>query len=355
MTSRRHFLGGLLTTGLMPHVGWAETGNPAYLSAARLPSGRYALFGLNGLGEVVFGIPLPGRGHAAAAHPTQALAVAFARRPGRFAMVINCKSGQMVSRLEAPEGHHFYGHGAFSGDGAVLLTTENHFNDARGMIGMWDAKDNYRRIGAMPSGGVGPHELRLMPDGETFLVANGGIETHPDAGRAKLNLPDMRPNLSYLALNGALLEQHQPPVEWHRNSMRHLAVHADGHVAVACQWQGDLAETPPLLATHRRGQPLMFHETGRGLEREMQGYAGSVAFSGNGGEIALTGPRGGVALIFETTGKLRRQLMETDICGVAAGGSDFVFTTGTGRILVGAAQERRVHDCQWDNHLVAIG
>ena len=354
MTSRRGFLGGLLTTGLLPSVSWAETGNPAFLSAARLPSGGYALFGLSDKGDVVFGIPLPGRGHAAAAHPAQALAVAFARRPGRFAMVINCKSGQLVSRLEAPEGRHFYGHGVYSGDGAILFTTENDFDTARGMIGLWDATSNYRRIGEYPSGGVGPHDVRLMPDGDMLVVANGGIETHPDTGRTKLNLAEMRPNLSYLSRDGSLLETVEPPREWRRNSIRHLAVRSDGRVAIACQWQGEVTETPPLLATHQRGGPLAFHDTGRGLERKIRAYAGSVAFSSDETEMAVTGPRGGMALVFGDDGQLRRQLTQDDICGVAPGITDFVFTTGTGRVLIGAAQEWRVHDCQWDNHLVPI-
>ena len=42
------------------------------------------------------------------------------------------------------------------------------------------------RIGELASFGVGPHEVVLMPDGATLVVANGGIRTHPDRDRAKL-------------------------------------------------------------------------------------------------------------------------------------------------------------------------
>lgn len=357
MTTRRSFLAGLLATGLTPRPGWADAGDPAYLSAARLPSGSFALIGLSRNGVAVFEIPLPGRGHAAAAHPTLPLAVAFARRPGRFALVIDCARHEVRALLDAPGGRHFYGHGAFSGDGRYLFTTENAYDTARGMIGVWDSRDGFRRIGEFPSAGVGPHDLRILPDGGTLVVANGGIETHPESGRTKLNLPEMRPNLSYLSLDGTLLDQQEPPGEWHQNSMRHLAVNRQGQVAVACQWQGDPADVPPLLATHERGADIRFHDTGDGMERDMQGYVGSVAFAGDGRSIAFTGPRGGLAGVMGVDGRMLHRIAAMDICGVAPQGTGFVFTTGAGDMLEQTATRRGQmarHDCAWDNHLVPV-
>jgi hypothetical protein len=357
MPTRRGFLAGLMASGLAPCASWADAGSPAFLAAAKVPSGAFALIGLSATGERLFEIPLPGRGHAAAAHPSQPLAVAFARRPGHFALVIDCVTGETVRRLDTPEGFHFYGHGAFSGDGAMLFTTENDYETGRGMIGIWDAAGGFARLGAVPSGGVGPHELRLMPDGEALVVANGGIETHPDAGRQKLNIPTMRPNLSYLAFDGTLLDQAEPPASWHKNSMRHITVRGDGLVAIACQWQGAMTEVPPLLATHRMGGPLAFHGFGPGAEYDLQGYLGSVAFSGSGEEIAVTGPRGGMAVVTDAEGRVTRRLDQRDICGAAPGVDGFVFTTGEGRMLAdnGVMRDLAGHDCAWDNHLVPIG
>lgn len=357
MTTRRSFLTGLLASGLAPYASWADAGSPAYLAAAKVRSGGFALFGLSAAGARVFEIPLPGRGHAAAAHPSRPLAVAFARRPGHFALVIDCATGRTVKRLDTPEGSHFYGHGVFSADGGTLFTTENDYETGRGMIGIWDADGGFVRLGAVPSGGTGPHELRLMPDGATLVIANGGIETHPDAGRQKLNIPTMRPNLSYVSFDGRLLDKVEPPVEWHRNSMRHIAVRGDGLVAIACQWQGAMTEVPPLLATHRPGEVLTFHEFGPRTGYDLQGYLGSVAFSGSGEEIAVTGPRGGMALVTDAGGTVTRRLDQRDICGAAPGADGFVFTTGEGRVLAdgGAAHDLAAHDCAWDNHLVPIG
>ncbi|MBM7067085.1 DUF1513 domain-containing protein [Actibacterium sp. 188UL27-1] len=354
MADRRSFLAGLLATGLCPTRGWADLGNPAYLAAARLPSGKYALFGLSNDGAPLFQIPLPNRGHASAAHPYHAVAVAFARRPGTFALVINCTSGTVIARLTAPGGHHFSGHGTFSADGGLLFTAENDFENARGMVGVWRTGD-YARLTAFSSGGIGPHDLKLMPDGRRMVVANGGIETHPDTGRTKLNLPTMRPNLTYLSLDGVVADQIEPPVEWHKNSIRHLAVHGDGRVAIACQWQGDLSDVPPLLATHDGGAALAFRASGHGYERRMQGYAGSIAVSRNS-RIAVTGPRGGLALIFDRSGQFQDTITEQDICGVAPAADDLAFTTGLGRVLfpIATTWVTREHDLQWDNHLIAI-
>jgi len=54
------------------------------------------------------------RGHDAAAQPTRPEAVAFARRPGRFALVIDCRNGDVTARLLAPQGRYFHAMGIAS-------------------------------------------------------------------------------------------------------------------------------------------------------------------------------------------------------------------------------------------------
>lgn len=352
--NRRTILAGLFASGLAPLPSWADAGNPAYIAAGRLTDGRYALIGLSEGGEQKFLVPLPDRGHAAAGHPTRPEAVAFARRPGNFAIVIDCLSGQAIAELETPHGCHFYGHGVFSRDGRYLFTTENDFESGEGQVGVWNAQAEYARVGQFASQGIGPHEIRLMPDGRSLVVANGGIDTHPESGRSKLNLPTMQPNLTYLTLDGTPLETVEPPADWHRQSLRHLAVAEDGTVAVACQWQGDITQSPPLLATHRRGENLTFHDVPEPIARRMQGYAGSIAFAGDGREIALTGPRGGLAILFSRDGDYLRRVEAEDVCGVAATEKGLIFTTGTGRVLTEKAHLASLTGIQWDNHLVRV-
>ena len=358
MTDRRAFIAGMLAAGLSPKPTWAEAGSPTFLTAGMKPQGTYVLCGLSDRGRITFELPLPSRGHAAAAHPKLAEAVAFARRPGTFAIVIDCVTGRERARLHAPSGRHFYGHGTFSADGDLLFTTENDFEAARGVVGVWDARNAYRRMGEFSSGGVGPHDIKILPNGKTLAVANGGIETHPETGRAKLNLSTMRPALSYLSLEGRLDEKIVLEQSLHKNSIRHLAVADDGAVAFAMQWQGDLVEHPPLLGIHRNGSPAELLETTRREIKEMAGYAGSVAFSHGMDRIAVTSPRGGVAQVFDVrTRSLIDKAEIEDVCGVAASAESFLLTSGLGHIVSDALTPRQIErkfSTFWDNHLVAV-
>ncbi|WP_406648261.1 DUF1513 domain-containing protein [Aliisedimentitalea scapharcae] len=362
MTSRRAFMIGMMATGLCPVPSWAEAGNPNYLAAARRPDGGFELAGLDAAGNRVFRVRLPDRGHAAAAHPVRPEAVAFARRPGTFAIVLDCRTGREIARLETPGGRHFYGHGSFSTDGRVLFTTENDFEAGQGVISLWDVTKGYGRIGEYPSAGVGPHDICVMSEGDVMVVANGGIETHPDMGRAKLNLPLMRPNLTYLSLDGVVLDQLELAPALHRNSIRHLAVRADGLVGFALQWQGEGGESPPVLAVHHRlgGLALRLFEAPMPEQRRTKGYAGSIAFSEGGDLVGFTSPRGGVLHVFNvTSGALAGAHRIHDVCGLSSAPNGFRYTSGTGDIGRAGAGAKTLtvvatHDCQWDNHLVPV-
>ncbi|MEY8829800.1 DUF1513 domain-containing protein [Sedimentitalea sp. XS_ASV28] len=357
MQNRRRFLTTALAAATLPGLTWADIGAPAYLAAAREPDGAFALHGLSGRSKPLFRIPLPGRGHAAAAHPRIAEAVAFARRPGAFALVIDCAKGQIIHRLTAPAGHHFYGHGTYIAGGDILCTTENHIDSGTGRIGLWSRSRGYLRVGSFASGGIGPHDI-LRLDDDVLAVANGGIRTHPAHGRDKLNLDTMRPNLSYLSADGALVEQLELAPELHHASIRHLASGPDGTLAFAMQWQGDPAESAPLLGLHRRGEAAVLAQADLANAIAMQGYAGSVAFDGTGAFVAITSPRGGRVQVFDRAGRLVSVQRRADACGIATdrdGG--FLMTDGLGGTW--SLTDRQMHatgksNLAWDNHLVAV-
>lgn len=358
MTGRRQFLAGMLAAGLAPRPGWADAGLPSYLAAGRTPSGQYKLCGLSDAGDIVFALDLPDRGHAATAHPYLPQAVAFARRPGVFALVLDCRTGAELARLTAPEGQHFYGHGVFSKDGETLFTTENAYENAEGRIGIWDAAQGFARIGSIASNGIGPHEILRLPGSDTLVVANGGIETHPDSGRAKLNLPMMAPNLSYLTADGAVLDVYEPDRSEALNSIRHLAVDSSGQVAMAMQWQGELERAPALLALHRQGEGARTCQFAPPMHQQMKGYAGSVAFSGDAQRVAITSPVGGEVQVFDATSgaPVSRQAL-VDTCGLAPATTGLMLTAGTGEVArLGAKGLRPLHraELSWDNHLVPV-
>ncbi|MCZ4351927.1 DUF1513 domain-containing protein [Roseovarius aestuarii] len=355
MANRRQVLAGLLATGLAPTAGWSDAGGPAWLSAARGPSGDDMLCGIRADLSLAFQIALPTRGHAAAAHPSRAEAVAFARRPGTFAVVLNCVNGQVLSRLDAPEGRHFYGHGVFSRDGRWLFTTENDYEAAAGRIGVWDAANDYARVDEWASGGVGPHDIRRLPGTDVLVVANGGIETHPAAGRAKLNLPMMRPNLSYID-QGSVIDSAELPRRMHLASIRHLALSGDT-VAFGLQWQGSDA-APALAGMHKMGSPMRLFSAPAAEQRQMQGYVGSIAFDKGGARVGITSPRGAALQVYDVaSGALSQTFEAADICGLGATSEGFVASTGTGIMGHMSGQGMRApvqSNLQWDNHLVAL-
>ncbi|MEM9433055.1 MAG: DUF1513 domain-containing protein [Pseudomonadota bacterium] len=351
MPNRRSFIAGMLAAGLVPKPTWADVGSPAFLSAGMKQDGAYVLCGLSAEGQITFELKLPARGHAAAGHPKVAQAVAFARRPGTYAIVLDCVSGRQIARLSAPPGRHFYGHGVFSADGDLLFTTENEFEAARGRIGVWNAQNDYERIGEFSSGGIGPHDIKLMPDERSLVVANGGIETHPETGRTKLNLPTMQSNLSYVSLDGELLEQLRLDRDQQKNSIRHLAVSGQGAVAFAMQWQGDLAADLPLLGLHQaRSGHLELAE--QASVRRLNGYLGSVAVAKDGLHVAATSPRAGVVQNFAGVALVGETSL-TDVCGVAATNAGFIVTSGQGLVRHLSGQTKS-HNIAWDNHLIAI-
>lgn len=341
--NRRGVLAGLGAVAIVPTSSWADAHDPAFLSAAQAPDGSYHLCGLGALGDVLFHLPLPDRGHAAAAHPTRPEAVAFARRPGRFALILDCVTGREVARLLPPQDRHFYGHGTFSSDGRTLYTTENDLDTLEGRVGLWDAAHGYARIGDIPS---------------------GGIATHPDSGRMALNPATMRSNLTYLRPDGSVVERVELDMSLCQNSIRHLSLRADGLVAAGMQWEGSEGAHPPLTLLHRIGTGPRLLAAPPQIHRALDGYVGSIAFDEPGGHVAVTSPRGGAVHVFDVeTGAFAGLIQSEDICGLAlspragliatTGQGLAGFVTSGGSAAGGLARVRR-SSWLWDNHIVPI-
>jgi len=342
------------------------SGELRYLSVRGDRQRRYFVSGIERSGRVRFDLPLPERAHGIALHPSGDEAMVVARRPGRFLQRIDLRRGRLLETLACEEGRHFYGHAVFSPDGRRLYTTENDYEAGRGVIAVRDADDGYRLIDEFPSGGVGPHELRLLSDGRTLAVANGGIRTHPDFDRAPLNLESMRPVLAYLdRLDGRLLEAREPPPDLHHNSLRHLAVGAGDTVCAGMQYQGPKDRHPPLIALHRRGEPLRLLTPPAPVLEQMRNYCGSVCADASGNWFAVSSPRGSLVTFWSADGgEHLGQAQVEDGCGIAAGESpgEFLLSSGAGglyryRIADGTAAplpQAGGGERLWDNHMTSL-
>src|SRR6185312_7783715 len=243
-----------LLLGTIAFVGSAPLGRAfaagasevAFVSAARRAGGDFCVLLLRADGTVVREVPLSGRGHDIAIHRLSGRVAVFARRPGTFAVAFDLRSAP-PHIITAREGRHYYGHGAFSGDGRLLYASENDIEGERGVIGIYDVAGNYKKIGEHSSYGVGPHEILLLADGKTLAVGNGGLDTVPDAGRVNLNLDSMEPSLALVdAASGKLIAKHAMTGDLKSLSIRHVTEDAAGLIWFGGQWEGAPSETPQI-------------------------------------------------------------------------------------------------------------
>lgn len=363
MWQRRAFLksAGLgFAASLLPRqLAALERSELVFASSIQTSSGGYGAVLLSERGDVISSIDLPDRGHDITISPEAGRGVVFARQPGTFALVFDPSGREAPVTLTSIEGRHYYGHGVFSPDGRLLYATESDFEAAQGVIGIYDATDGYRRIGEFPTYGTGPHEMLLMPDGVTFVVANGGIETHPDYGRAELNLDTMDPSVVFVdRRDGRLVGQLRLDAGLHQLSIRHMAVDVRGRVWFGCQYRGQPSDSPQLVGYATMDGVIELVELPPGTLADLRNYVGSVAVSGDGGTVAVSSPEGNLLVAIDVEGK-RPVLVETlrNGCGLAADEGGFVATSGMGEMIGIAGAERDVQqfDFLFDNHMLRVG
>jgi uncharacterized protein len=354
LISRRHFVraaGSLFLAGLAPDALFALERSDAVFAAAYMdPSRRFGLATIAEDGTIITRSLLPGRAHGLAHDQVFDRIAAFARRPGTFAVIFERRRHAKPIVIASPEGRHFYGHGTFSRDGRLLYASENDFDNARGVIGIYDAAQGFARIGEYPTYGVGPHDLSISLDGTILIAANGGIETHPDFGRTKLNLDRMEPSLALIdARSGALIEKHDLPANLRQLSTRHIDLSADHGIWFACQFEGTRDETPPLIGRFRPGEALDFIDLPETTLRNLDNYVGAIAVDRSAGLVAATSPRGGTYVLIDAKScVLVREVRLAGASGVAAGPHGFGISTE------GGVFDDRQSDVNWDQHAVRI-
>lgn len=312
--------------------------------------GRFGIAVLAEDGTVIDRTALPARSHGMAFSPATNHLVAFARRPGTFALVID-RSGRAEPRtIAAAQERHFFGHGCFSPDGRLLYASENDFDANRGVIGLYDARDGYRRIGEYSTYGIGTHDLSVSDDGRFLIAANGGIETHPDFGRTKLNLDHMEPSLALIdAATGALVERHALPEKLRQLSTRHIDLDDRGRIWFACQYEGPRNDLPPLIGHFGRGEDLAFIDLPAETTIGLANYVGAIAVNRHEGLVGLTSPNGGRFVVLEAkTGRVVRDEAVADAAGIAAAPHGFAVSSYDGQFA------GRRADVAWDQHIAGL-
>jgi uncharacterized protein len=327
-----------------------ERADAVYASGFRVSDGSFGIATVSERGEIIDQVALPARAHGMAFSSATGRLVAFARRPGTFAMVFDPSRQTEPIIITAPEGRHFYGHGHFSPDGSLLYASENDFDGNRGMIGLYDACDRFRRIGEFEAYGIGTHDMTVSDDGGLLVVANGGIETHPDFGRTKLNLDNMEPSLVMLdARNGTLVQKHTLPPSLRQLSTRHLDIAESGRIWFACQWEGARNEAPPLAGWLSKGEDIALLSMPEETTARLANYIGAIAINRHDNLVGLTSPIGGVSVTLDAkTGLVLKQETVREAAGVAAAPHGIVVSSYDGRFNAMRS------DVAWDQHIVSL-
>ncbi len=87
------------------------------------------------------------------------------------------KIRRMIPKLS---NRYFYGHGSYSADATVLFSTETLLDSLDGVITIRDSS-SLTHVGDFPSFGKEPHECKLIDQGKTLVVTNGGGPLNDEA------------------------------------------------------------------------------------------------------------------------------------------------------------------------------
>ena len=348
-----------------------------FVSAHNDYLGNHYIGAFNEKGKRVFSLPVSQRAHGMTVNPSHPLEVIyFSRDPGNEINLVNLASGKKIRTTICKKGRHFYGHGCFSHDGELFFTTENDFTKGHGVISVRDAY-TLEVLDEYHSQGIGPHEIKMLPNEKIMVVANSGKLTHPEKPGCILNKGNLSSNLSYLDLNnGELLSRQYPPSKQH--CIRHIDVNNEGLVAVSMQYEGNdvrssLSTKKPLkalLASHRLGDnELNLFSAESYPWARLNYYIGSVASepvsTGEQKIAAVTSLRGQRLLICDVSqGVVLKDYAIPQVRGVAYHPLQraFVVSSSLGNTYVVDINHSDMplsnlsffHNTRWDTHLSAV-
>ncbi len=374
--TRRQWLGAagvgcLLTVGGVPLVSRAEVGECDATSADgvvhRVAAAWDDARGSHHIGilgvtltqvTVQASVEVPTRAHALVLEPHGSV-LAVARRPGEWLLRWHppghadaSAPADQVQWHWIDDGHRFNGHVLASQDGGSLHTTETDLETGAGYLVQRD-RQTMAVTARWPTHGMDPHDMQVLPNG-LLLVANGGIASRSETGRTRLALDQMDASLVALSPTDGRL-QHSWRLSDRRQSLRHLAWHASGRVAVALQAQHDdpvQRDNAPVLAILDL-QRSVLHEVE--ASRGMAGYAGDVAVVGEHWYVSCPRSDSVMRLSLDGTQSLRLAL---DDAGALAGSVDqswgWASGRGNGLELGGKGQALTPLGIRPDNHAVAL-
>ncbi len=369
-TNRRQFLTSMIAAGFSPML-FAKSSSikteEYFISAQGKEAGKYSVSSVNSINKTTHSILSDFRGHGLAQNPARPdKVILFARRPGQQGIEISLSTGEIHNTFKLANNRNLQGHGCFSHNGKYLYTAEADSKTGEGKIVVRDTQ-GYKQIAEMDSYGIGPHEIKLLPDGKTLVVANGGIHTRPETGRKKLNLHSMQSSLSYIDItSGKNLGEFY--VTEPKASIRHIDVASDGTVALAMQVQREATKhkkVVPLAAIHKPGETIQLLDEPSILIEKMDDYMGSVVINNLSRLAGFTSPKGNLATFWNIdSGAFSGYHQLNDVCGlcVSQNQKHFIISNSLGELRhldaftlkENRSKRLRFSDMHWDNHMINV-
>jgi hypothetical protein len=176
----------------------------------------------------------------------------------------------------------------------------------------------------------------------------------------------MTPSLAYVdARDGRLLREFRLVPELHQLSIRHLALAADGTIAIGMQFEGDTEAVVPLVGVQRGGDEIALLSAPDTALRKMHNYCGDICLDCSGRTIAASSPRGNTICFWDLpTAQFLGAVALIDACGLAPlpDPDRFLITSGTGALYLVDGRRSGVEtlvsdidaDGRWDNHVAAV-
>jgi len=365
MISRRKFLLGLTALGVtsvLPFTPVFSEKSQWLVSGCSDKKGNFFAAAFDLSGELISKVPLPARAHeviAISSKPGHALV--FARRPGNYVLEVDFSTGEIIEHIKVGDGQRFYGHGVLINNDSILLTTENDYQRGQGLIVLRDRKSQ-QVLEQFDSGGIGPHQLAVMPNSneQQIVIANGGIQTHPEQARKKLNLDTMSANLAYMDIgSGKVIDKFE--LENKHLSIRHLDVSEQGKVIAGMQYQGASTDEVPLAIAHQGESQLQYLKADVNTWRSMKQYTASICINDKDNTVAITCPKASLLTYWQLdSNEFISSHKLKDGAGATLAAGKFVISTGRGRVI---SQENPLvpyqisadfNELRWDNHMTSI-
>lgn len=224
--------------------------------------------------------PMSFLAHGIHRNPTNQNQLAIFEKKGPNACEYDLSSKKIVRVIPKIDNRYFYGHGAYSLDGKILFSTETELSGLNGMIGIRDSID-LTYLGEFPSYGKEPHECKLIDNGKTLVVTNGGGDKNGDS-----------PSVTYIDVNSQKLIE---KVELTRAELNtgHLAIGEKGDLVVVSAPRAGLGKTSlGGVSIRPKGKALESIDNPENVTQKMFGEALSVSIHNKKRIAVVTHPDG---------------------------------------------------------------